>query len=386
MQHPCCTRLSLWYVRRIVTTSVLVLLNDTIIRSSSTFHITAVAFAISTTTSNHCFGAASLAGTDPDRPGKVNQDRWLFTTATKQEEEKSRPPLFITGVLDGHGRNGHLVTDYLQQQLPHRIKDCLQHDHQADFSIWEAEQRQDLIRLGGADPLSDVTYASSDRTGQALMDAFFLAHLDARRAEGIPAGRSGSTAVVCVSERHKDSSTITTAAVGDSMAYLIPSHNSNSPAIPLCTPTTVQQDADERARIQKRGEGRIDANGNVFYGPIGIAMTRSLGNAVMLRAGVLPVPKITVRNTTITNSISGWIVCCTDGISDVFSEQTLADLVRAEVGGAGEQQEDAMLSSVATNVCAEARKLWLADLPIEPRVDDCTMTILQLPLTSLARE
>ena len=52
----------------------------------------------------------------------------------------------------------------------------------------------------------------------------------------------------------------------------------------------------ERNRIESCNDSRIDTNGNVFYGPIGIAMTRSFGNSVMLRAGIIPISIITKQN------------------------------------------------------------------------------------------
>ena len=52
----------------------------------------------------------------------------------------------------------------------------------------------------------------------------------------------------------------------------------------------------ERNWIESCNDSRIDTNGNVFYGPIGIAMTRSFGNSVMLRAGIIPISIITKQN------------------------------------------------------------------------------------------
>jgi hypothetical protein len=54
--------------------------------------------------------------------------------------------------------------------------------------------------------------------------------------------------------------------------------------------------ASERARIQASDGARMNDSGNVWYGPIGIAMTRSLGSSAMLRVGILPVPIVTRHN------------------------------------------------------------------------------------------
>ena len=46
----------------------------------------------------------------------------------------------------------------------------------------------------------------------------------------------------------------------------------------------------ERARIESCPQARIDGRVNDFWGPVGIAMTRAVGDAIILRAGVLPWP------------------------------------------------------------------------------------------------
>ena len=324
------------------------------------------AVALLLPTGNDWYGVSSVAGTDPDRPAKVNQDRAFC---------KTEGGIVVMGVLDGHGREGHLVTDYFQERLPRRILQQLgasaplQEDDDETFLRQLEQQKRDIIDLGGADPERDLKCKTE--TGQALIDAFLLAQLDARRADGIPTGRSGTTAVVCCISEHNDRLTITTASAGDSRAFLLPLNTDGSP-LEWLAPTTTTRDPSERARIE-RCQGRIDASGNVFYGPVGIAMTRSLGNAVMLRAGVLPVPKITTWDAPLTpNSTEFLAGCCTDGISDVFRDaDALAAVVRQEL--------DDDLSHVAHGICSRARQAWLADLPIETKVDDCTITLAKFP-------
>ena len=48
-----------------------------------------------------------------------------------------------------------------------------------------------------------------------------------------------------------------------------------------------------KAQGSIRGEGKIDSGGNIWYGPVGFANTRSLGDAVMLRARVLSTTYVT---------------------------------------------------------------------------------------------
>ena len=133
----------------------------------------------------------------------------------------------------------------------------------------------------------------------------------------------------------------------------------------------------ERKRIESCSS-RIDSSGNVFYGPIGIAMTRSLGNSVMLNAGVLPIPIITKQQLLLSdgenqcNSTSYYICSGTDGIFDVLSNEKIMCMLQE---GTTELRS---CQDMAIDICHAAKLAWLADLPIETKVDDCTFTILHL--------
>lgn len=126
---------------------------------------------------------------------------------------------------------------------------------------------------------------------------------------------------------------------------------------------------DERARIEQ-GEGRVDDNGNVWYGPQGIAMTRSLGNAVMLRAGVVPTPFVkSVQLEQESTSTKDRIIMASDGIWDVLSNDQVAELV--------EQHPD--VQDAANALQEEARLRWIGDLPFidEAKIDDITCIVME---------
>ena len=68
--------------------------------------------------------------------------------------------------------------------------------------------------------------------------------------------------------------------------------------------------------------GRLDTL-RVTYGPVGIAMTRALGDSVMIRAGVIPTP--IVETYRIFNKTS--LVLATDGIWDVLSNRDVTNII-----------------------------------------------------------
>jgi Serine/threonine protein phosphatase len=216
--------------------------------------------------------SASVAGSDPDSPGKVNQDACFHfaTTLCKANKYPKSSPFYICGgVLDGHGKKGHVLNQFLGEHLPRILEKKLH------------KENEDAISIAGT---------GGDSMENILIDTFHQAHNAARKNETVPAARSGTTCVTCVVDAL--SGIVYTANVGDSRAILIlqnpqwtsPSQEevdsmeqqhqqqqqewdskkkSKYKVIPLSRETTTK-DANERKRIEETEQGRIDGNGNVW--------------------------------------------------------------------------------------------------------------------------
>ena len=120
----------------------------------------------------------------------------------------------------------------------------------------------------------------------------------------------------------------------------------------------------EKQRVDD-SEGHIRGK-NVFYGPVGIAMTRALGDAVMIRAGVVPTPLV----HSIQLVKDDFIVLATDGVWDVLSNDAVRDVVLQYEGNAQE---------AADAIAKMAREKWVGDLPImdEEKADDITVAVIR---------
>jgi serine/threonine protein phosphatase PrpC len=185
--------------------------------------------------------------------------------------------------------------------------------------------------------------------------------LAALQNPNVPAGRSGTTCIVCLLQQPKF--TLHVAYVGDSRAIL---WNDKDDIATIAEETTTKTPS-ELDRIQQC-QGRVDASGNVFHGPVGIAMTRALGDAVMLRAGVIPTPIVKTHNVN-TNTR---IVVATDGVFDVLTNNQVRQVVDEAISKGGDCE-------AAANVLAEtAKQKWLGGLPIESKVDDITCIVVSL--------
>ncbi|EED88435.1 hypothetical protein THAPSDRAFT_264295, partial [Thalassiosira pseudonana CCMP1335] len=95
-----------------------------------------------------------------------------------------------------------------------------------------------------------------------------------------------------------------------------------------------------------------------------IAMTRALGDAVMIRAGVVPTPLV----HSIQLVKDDFIVLATDGVWDVLSNDAVRDVVLQYEGNAQE---------AADAIAKMAREKWVGDLPImdEEKADDITVAV-----------
>jgi len=350
-------------------------------------------------------GVCNIPGVDWQRPSKVNQD-WAFidhqsllntddaaTDADDDDDDGGRSKKMYTliGVLDGHGKYGHELSSFAAKNMPCEVSNQLAASTVATSKelpelpepILEFE-RQTIQTSGG---FNCAEYKSTTtRTQQALINAFHTVHYNAIHDTTVKAGRNGATCIVCHIDH--DTKECTVAYVGDSRAIRISTagdvvddddhdaddgNDEESPRIEVIAEEHTATLPDERTRIEN-GEGTLRGN-NVFYGPIGIAMTRALGDAVMVRAGVIPTP--TVSKFQLNQG--DVLVLATDGIWDVLGNERVRDIIvtlepRQQQGGSGSTAQDA-----AEEIARVARERWMGDLPImdEMKADDIMVLVVK---------
>eukprot|EP00579_Thalassiosira_antarctica_P017295 CAMPEP_0201937928 /NCGR_PEP_ID=MMETSP0903-20130614/40436_1 /ASSEMBLY_ACC=CAM_ASM_000552 /TAXON_ID=420261 /ORGANISM="Thalassiosira antarctica, Strain CCMP982" /LENGTH=337 /DNA_ID=CAMNT_0048479055 /DNA_START=15 /DNA_END=1028 /DNA_ORIENTATION=+ len=301
-------------------------------------------------------GVCNIPGVDWQRPGKVNQD-WCFIDEQLLMND-GRADYSVVGVLDGHGKFGHEISSFaaknMANEIFHQLTSCSP-ELPVPGPIIEFE-RQAILNSAGFD--CSEYKSTCSRTQQALINAFHAVHFNAIWDEKVKAGRNGATCIVC----HIDHLTkeCNVAYVGDSRAICIGSDNSISV---IANELTVDLPS-ERQRIES-SEGRIVGRNNVFYGPIGIAMTRALGDAVMVRAGVIPTPMV----GSFQLNKGDTLVLATDGIWDVLTNEQVMDIAL----------NHASAQDAADDIAKAARERWIGDLPImdEDKADDITIMVLK---------
>ena len=226
------------------------------------------------------FSSFSLAGTDSLKHPKTNQDSFL----TKEDKGN-----FIFGVFDGHGIEGHLISQSIKNFL------------NINANTNSFSTRDKILSL-----FSNLSSSINSSTSFKAME-------------------SGSTAILTFIDDEK----IICANVGDSRALLIseidnkiiPLSRDHKPEIP-----------EERKRIMMRG-GRVDrifgmGPYRVFFKDAdypGLAMSRSIGDGYAHKIGVIDEPELfefyldTIRPKA--------VILASDGVFEFVKNEEIKDII-----------------------------------------------------------
>jgi serine/threonine protein phosphatase PrpC len=275
------------------------------------------------------FFSLSKVGFVPFNPYKVNQDRACEVAPFGKHKERA-----FFGVFDGHGQNGHLVSQHVATTLPKYVA-----------------RARDL----------------DTNPPPALSAAFVACNSELATSGKIDCTFSGTTAVAC----YFDGPNIYCCNVGDSRAVIGRVSGDKLRALPLSSDHKPDRE-DERRRIIA-SNGRVEAcrtAAGTEIGPArvwlktqdvpGLAMTRSFGDLVAASVGVLARPEI---ETHTLDESDRFLIMGSDGIWEFITSQEAVDIV-AEAESPREACE---------LLLAEADRRWRNE---EEVVDDITALVI----------
>lgn len=281
--------------------------------------------------------AKSQAGQRSDGNKKVNQDSFLLMCNVFKTSFN-----FIIGVFDGHGANGHLVSQFIKKFFNNYFTspECL------------------LIfrKYINYPTYHKTTFNSSIKT-------LFLAAEDELRKKGFDSIKSGTTAVIIASYGDK----IICLNVGDSRAIYI--NDKGEPH--QISKDHKPNDPNEKNRINTSG-GIVVCDDNqthrVYfsneYEP-GLAVSRSIGDFDSKRAGIISEPEITYLSIG-DNGIKV-IIVGSDGLWDCFSNEEVRDIITPFI-----QEKDSSMAS--KELLEKAREVWTENS--NNYIDDITAIVL----------
>ena len=272
--------------------------------------------------------SCTLAGYSSPGIQKINQDNFFIIKEFLDEQEQ-----FFLGVCDGHGTNGHLVSDYITKTLP----DYLQ-----------------------------------DTSDESIVNTFISTNNSLINHSKIDCSLSGSTCTTLIINLEK----IICANLGDSRAVLAKYENGAYNAIDLSRDHK-PSDPDEMKRILLKG-GRIrpfyDEELKKYLGPErvwlnnsdipGLAMTRSLGDKVAHSVGVISEPEIRKYEF---NGNEKFIILASDGIWEYIDSDECVNIVKDFY----ENDMDAI--GALNSLVKQAFNRWKS---MEDSIDDITAIVI----------
>lgn len=269
----------------------------------------------------------------------LNQDAAIFYQDYGMESGA------FCGVFDGHGKNGHIVSNMVRNRLP-------------------------TLLLNQKNVLANTKTTADDKNSQwkeACISAFKVMDKEIKLQENLDCSTSGSTGVVVV----RQGEDLVIANLGDSRAILGTATENGIKAVQLTT--------DLKPGLPSEAERIRSCNGRVLAlkeephiqrvwlpheDTPGLAMSRAFGDFLLKDHGIIAVPEIFYHRVTPNDQ---FIVLATDGIWDVLNNNQVASIV----------MEAESEQAAARAVVEAATASWKRKFP-SSKVDDCTVVCLFL--------
>ena len=260
------------------------------------------------------YGGVSRPGKDSSGKRKTNQDALVCLTNINSIKDFN-----IFGVLDGHGPEGHYVSQFAAEFIPSRIA-----NHPEIKVLKEPEKIYQKLKENNCIIITQAFVAADEQLKNIDFDAI----------------ESGSTCCLII----HIGSHIICANSGDSRALVVfdDPRNTNTDNLNYWNVTALSMDykpeiPEERNRIimsggiveqmkDELGEGcgpyRVWAKGKDYPG---LAMSRSIGDLKGKELGVIPDPGILEYDL---NESTRFVVACSDGVFEFLDNKTVMNLCK----------------------------------------------------------
>ena len=258
------------------------------------------------------YGGVSKPGKDSFGHQKTNQDALVCKTNINNIKDFN-----MFGVLDGHGPEGHFVSEFAAEFIPSQII-----NHPEIKSLKDPQQIYLKLKENNCDIITQAFITADEQLKKVDFDTL----------------ESGSTCCLII---HVGTH-IVCANSGDSRALVVYDHpgNMNTKNFNLWNVTPLSLDykpeiPEERNRIvmsggvveqmkDELGEGcgpfRVWVKGKDYPG---LAMSRSIGDLKGKEVGVIPNPGILEYDL---NKSTRFVIACSDGVFEFINNQTVMDL------------------------------------------------------------
>jgi len=283
------------------------------------------------------YATMTMIGKMAYNPNKKNQDSRLIIKDFNDVKDA-----YLFAVLDGHGHNGHLVSNYAKKRLPINI------EHEILKSIIKNEDNKE--DRGPLDIDNEILIESFKKTNEDIL----LSNIDVTY--------SGTTLVLVLLVGNS----LICANVGDSRAVLGKLNNSQWEAHPISHDHKPDSPREYERIINSNG--RVESYVSASGGPLGpkrvwkknenvpgLAMSRALGDKLASEAGVICIPEIIKENLNREDKV---LVLASDGIWEHINNLEAIKIV-------GEYWEQNNPKAAVEKLVREARSKWKNELVID---------------------
>ena len=283
-------------------------------------------------------------GFDGEEPKENNQDNYFV-----YKNFMNKKNYIYMSVCDGHGVEGHFVSDFIKEILPYDMSENLQAFNILTENELEKEKIYDIIK-----------------------QTFIEANEKLVNNEEINSLFSGSTCVSVIYTPEK----LIIPNIGDSRAVLgrlINKETNEYKAIELSRDHKPTEKDEEKRILENDGRIQPFIEDGEFVGPQrvwikeeevpGLAMTRSFGDRVAATVGVVSIPEI---KEYIFNPNDKFMIIASDGIWEFISSQECINIIK-------EFYNNNDIKGCCEFLYQESSKRWLKE---EEVIDDTTMIIV----------
>ncbi|KAI3707238.1 hypothetical protein L6452_25578 [Arctium lappa] len=293
------------------------------------------------------YSVLTCRGYYPDMPNKENQDCFCIKTSIQ-----GNPNAHFFGVFDGHGLTGKKCSNFVMNRLLELLcsDDSLLEDPVKAYSSAFCTTNNELHDNPEIDDSMSGTTAI---TVLVIGDKLFVANVGDSRA--------------VISVKEGDHNRI----VAQDLSYdQTPFRNDELERVKVCGARVLSVDQVEGVKdpsIQSWGDEESAGSDpprlwmpNAMYP--GTAFTRSIGDSLAEKIGVVAVPEVSMLQLTANHP---FFLLASDGVFEFLSSQAVVDMVDRYIDP----------RSACCAVSAESYKLWLEH---ENRTDDITIIIVHV--------
>lgn len=259
--------------------------------------------------------AMSLAGKNKEKMTKVNQDTYFV-----YENIFGLSDYSIYGIMDGHGANGHFVSQFIQSEANEFFSiEELYKDKNCNSIVINAQMIQDNLEMKDY----YLIHSFYKNVNKDLLNKKFDVHF------------SGSTCVIAFHIGNK----LICANTGDSRAILIRdtcnSIGSNDYTVIPLSHDHKPESKEERKRIESLG-GEVDQyeTQGIKEGPYrvwvkgeqypGIAISRTIGDEIAESVGVIYNPEVISYDLTVNDK---YVVIASDGVWEFIENSKVMEII-----------------------------------------------------------